>query len=170
VSAPTFHGRLRADGGPPRKLDVRLDGEQLKGSLDGAHVEAIVRRGDDGHVVLVLGGRRVHAVVARKGDGWLVAVDGRVHEVARADAAEHGEAHASEDPFAVSPMTGVVAKLHVKPGDAVEKGAPLFAVEAMKMEYVVRADRAVTIAEVKKAAGERVSVGEVVVEFASTSP
>jgi len=157
---------MKADGGSPKKLDLRLDGDQLKGSIDGAHVEAIVRRGDDGHLVLSIAGRRVRAVVARSGDGWLVSIDGRVHAVARADGAEHGEPHAAEEPFAVSPMTGVVAKVHVKPGDAVAKGAPLFSVEAMKMEYVVRADRAVTVADVKRGQGDRVSVGEVVVAFA----
>jgi 3-methylcrotonyl-CoA carboxylase alpha subunit len=169
VTGPTLHGKWRSDGGAPKKVDLRLDGELLKGSIDGAHVEAPCRHGADGEVVLEVGGRRVRAVVARKGDGWLVSIEGRVHDVVRADGAEHGESHASEDPFAVSPMTGVLAKVFVKPGDAVAKGASLFAVEAMKMEYVVRADRPVTISEVKHAAGARVSVGEVVVEFANAS-
>jgi propionyl-CoA carboxylase alpha chain len=62
-------------------------------------------------------------------------------------------------------MTGLVTKVHVAAGAAVGKGAPLFAVEAMKMEYVVRADREVVVAEVKAAAGDRVAVGAVVVTF-----
>ncbi|QSQ15681.1 pyruvate carboxylase [Myxococcus landrumensis] len=45
-------------------------------------------------------------------------------------------------------MPGTVIALHVKSGAAVEAGAPLVTLEAMKMETVVRAPRAGTIAEV----------------------
>ena len=84
---------------------------------------------------------------------------------------EHGgAAHAAaEEPFATSPMTGTVAKVSVAPGAAAAKGAELFVVEAMKMEYVVRAPRDVTVAEVRRAAGERVALGDVVVTFAGPS-
>ena len=40
-----------------------------------------------------------------------------------------------------SPMPGVVTKVLVAVGDAVEKGQPLLAVEAMKMEHLIRAPR-----------------------------
>lgn len=166
MTSPTFHGLLKAGAAAPRKVDVRLDGDVLRGGIDGAHVEVGVARGtSEGEVVLRSGDRRVRAVVARVGPRWLVAVEGAVFEVARVDHADVAEGGPSSDPFAASPMTGVVTKVHVKAGDAVGKGAPLFAVEAMKMEYVVKAERDVTVADVKKAAGARVSVGEVVVAF-----
>jgi biotin carboxyl carrier protein len=62
-------------------------------------------------------------------------------------------------------MTGVVTKVHAAAGDSVPRGAPLFAVEAMKMEYVVRAERDAVVEKVHRAAGERVSIGDVVVAF-----
>ncbi|MCC7137396.1 MAG: hypothetical protein IT460_03065 [Planctomycetes bacterium] len=167
MTAPTFHGLLKADASAPRKMDLRLDGDVLHGGIDGAHVEATVARGTaDGEVVLRVGDRRVRAHVVRDGARWLVAVEGAVFQVARVDHVDAADAGGSSDPFAASPMTGVVTKVHVRPGDAVGKGAPLFAVEAMKMEYVVKAERDVAVVEVKKAAGARVAVGEVVVTFA----
>jgi pyruvate carboxylase len=45
-------------------------------------------------------------------------------------------------------MPGTVIALHVKPGARVEAGAPIVTLEAMKMETVVRAPRAGTVAEV----------------------
>ncbi|AKF81605.1 acetyl-CoA carboxylase [Myxococcus fulvus 124B02] len=45
-------------------------------------------------------------------------------------------------------MPGTVIAVHVKAGASVESGAPLVTLEAMKMETVVRAPRAGTIAEV----------------------
>jgi acetyl-CoA/propionyl-CoA carboxylase biotin carboxyl carrier protein len=86
--------------------------------------------------------------------------------VARAEgAADDAAATPAGDPFATSPMTGVVAKVHAAPGAAVGRGAALFAVEAMKMEYVVRADRDVVVDEVRARPGDRVEVGAVVVTF-----
>lgn len=165
MSGPSHHGKLRADGGAARRVDLRLDGDRLHGRLDDQAVDARARRAGDGEVVLDVDGRRVRAVVARAGDRWLVAVGGRVHEVARVDAAEAADGAAPADPFAASPMTGVVTKVHVVEGAAVAKGAPLFAVEAMKMEYVVRADRDVVVAAVLARTGARVTLGDVVVQY-----
>jgi 3-methylcrotonyl-CoA carboxylase alpha subunit len=153
------------DAGAPRRVDARLDGAHLHGRVDDVALDAQVLRGADGEVVVDVAGRRIRAVVARVGDRWLVAIGGRVHEVARADGAEAAEGAAVADPFAASPMTGVVTKVHVAAGATVAKGAPLFAVEAMKMEYVVRADRDVAVAEVRAKAGDRVGVGDVIVTF-----
>ena len=38
----------------------------------------------------------------------------------------------------------------------------------MKMEYVVKAPRAVTVAEVRRKAGDRVALGEVIVGYAAS--
>jgi acetyl/propionyl-CoA carboxylase alpha subunit len=169
MSGPSLHGKWKVDGGATRRVDVKLDaspaGARLHGRVDDVHVEGVARRGGDGEVLLDVGGRRVRATVARAGDRWLVAIGGRVHEVVRADAADAVEGGPGSDPFAVSPMTGLVTKVHVAAGAAVVKGAPLFAVEAMKMEYVVRADRDVVVTDVKATAGDRVAVGTVIVTF-----
>jgi acetyl/propionyl-CoA carboxylase alpha subunit len=156
-------------GSETHQADLRLENGRLVGTLDGAPIDAAVARTGAHEIVLHVGGRRLVATVARRGSGWLVALDGRVWEVAAGDAGRGGgeaDAGGAAEPFAVSPMTGVVAQVHVKPGDRVAARAPLFAIEAMKMEYVVRADRPVAIAEVRKARGDRVQSDEVVVTFA----
>jgi biotin carboxyl carrier protein len=62
-------------------------------------------------------------------------------------------------------MTGTLARIHVSPGDRVAGGGILFVVEAMKMEYAVRAPRDVTVAEVRGTEGGSVTVNEAVVVF-----
>lgn len=64
-----------------------------------------------------------------------------------------------------APMPGVVTRVMVKAGDSVEKGQPLLAIEAMKMEHVIRAPRAGRIARVAAAQGEMVKGGVALVEM-----
>jgi biotin carboxyl carrier protein len=157
-------GALLVDG-LPRPVDVEVNGAVVTGRVDDAPVAAEVRVVAPGEIVLRVGGRRLRAIVARRGDLLFVSVGGRTYEVAREGAAAGASPAARVEPFAASPMTGVLGKVHVAVGDSVAKGRPLFAVEAMKMEYVVTADRDVVISEVRRKAGDRVTIGEPIVAF-----
>ncbi|HEX7404339.1 MAG TPA: biotin carboxylase N-terminal domain-containing protein [Candidatus Nanopelagicaceae bacterium] len=64
----------------------------------------------------------------------------------------------------VSPMPGVVIAVKVAIGDQVAVGDPLVVIEAMKMEHVVRARRAGHVVQCNVAFGEKVRVGELLVE------
>ena len=151
--------------GLPRKAAVQVDGIAVTGRVDDAPVAAEATQVGHGEIVLRVGGRRVRANVARRGDVLLVSIGGRTHEVTRADAAAGASPAARVEPFAASPMTGVLTKVHVAAGDPVTKGFPIFAVEAMKMEYVVTAVRDVVVSEVRRKAGDRVTIGERIVAF-----
>ena len=63
------------------------------------------------------------------------------------------------------PMPGLVVKLHVAKGDRVEEGQALAMVEAMKMENVLRAEKAGVVAKVPVAEGDSLAVDEVIMEF-----
>jgi 3-methylcrotonyl-CoA carboxylase alpha subunit len=64
-----------------------------------------------------------------------------------------------------APMPGVVTRVMVQAGDTVEKGQPLLAIEAMKMEHVIRAPRAGRVLKVAAAQGEMVKGGVALVEM-----
>ena len=64
-----------------------------------------------------------------------------------------------------SPMPGIVTRVMVEVGATVEKGQPLVAVEAMKMEHLVRAPRAGIIGKVCVRAGEMVPGGAPLIEL-----
>jgi 3-methylcrotonyl-CoA carboxylase alpha subunit len=64
-----------------------------------------------------------------------------------------------------APMPGVVTKVLIAQGDRVTKGQPLLAVEAMKMEHLIRAPRDGTIAALHTKQGEMVSPGVALVEM-----
>jgi pyruvate carboxylase len=60
-------------------------------------------------------------------------------------------------------MPGLVVAIHKKPGDSIERGAPLITLEAMKMETVVRAPRAGVVKEVLPALKGSVQAGDLLV-------
>ena len=165
-----FTGSLREDG-KERAVAVTVRDGVLRGTVDGKAIPeaAVERRGAE--VRLSSGGVRARAVVARDGARILVHLDGRVHEFELGDgtrrrAAGAGRRHvANDEPRVLSPMTGTVVQVPVKAGDAVAAGGTLAVVEAMKMQFVVRAPRAVVVKSVAVAPGAAVEIGAVLVEF-----
>ena len=66
----------------------------------------------------------------------------------------------------VAPFSCKILKLHVIPGEAVKKGAPVLSVEAMKMEFTYNSPRDGKIAKLNVAEGEVVSEGTHFVNWA----
>ena len=63
------------------------------------------------------------------------------------------------------PMPGLVVKLMVSAGDTVEEGQSLAIVEAMKMENVLRAEKAGKVASIPVEEGDSLAVDAVIMEF-----
>ena len=70
---------------------------------------------------------------------------------------------AADDGSLRAPLPGTVVALHVAVGDEVDPGRELLVLEAMKMQHVVRADRAGLVKSLPAAAGATVDVGAVLV-------
>jgi biotin carboxyl carrier protein len=64
-----------------------------------------------------------------------------------------------------SPIAGTVTKVNVSVGDQVSKNQPVVVLEAMKMESDVASPQDGKVSNVLVAAGQTVSVGQVLVEF-----
>jgi biotin carboxyl carrier protein len=109
------------------------------------------------------GRRQVEVVV----DGWrfelLVEDDARatLRERASRDRTAAGATGGPLEIRAIIP--GRIASVAVVPGDAVQAGQTLLAVEAMKMQNELRAPRAGTVIRVPAGAGITVDVGDILV-------
>ena len=75
-------------------------------------------------------------------------------------------ATASDAAAALAPMTGTIAAVRVRPGDAVLKGQCLVILEAMKMEHEIVAPRDGKVANVLVAPGDQVTTRKLLVELA----
>jgi 3-methylcrotonyl-CoA carboxylase alpha subunit len=73
--------------------------------------------------------------------------------------------HLANEDALESPMPGKVLKVFVAPGDAVNEEQPLVIIEAMKMEFTVRAPHAGHVATVRFTEGAQVAVGDLLVEL-----
>lgn len=67
--------------------------------------------------------------------------------------------------FLICPMPGLLVSLNVAEGDKVEAGQPLAVVEAMKMENILRAEKAATVKKVNAKAGESLAVDAIILEL-----
>jgi pyruvate carboxylase len=65
-----------------------------------------------------------------------------------------------------APMPGKIASVSVSPGQSVQKGTKLLAIEAMKMETAVYAPRDGKIAKIDVRPGMLVAAGDLLVEIA----
>lgn len=83
---------------------------------------------------------------------------------ARAHARAPGETD-EEDKLCRSPVTGIVIKANVAPGQTIAEHELIMVIEAMKMETNVIAPRAGIVKSVRVAAGDSVKVNQVVVEL-----
>jgi len=140
------------DKGPNELLGRWRPGQRLfKGSIDGR--ERIVQ-------------------IAREGRQWRLTARGASH---LADVfPEHVAAlsrHMIEkvppdlSRFLICPMPGLLTALHVGEGDRVEAGQPLAVVEAMKMENILRAEKAGTVKSVAARPGDSLAVDAIILEF-----
>jgi propionyl-CoA carboxylase alpha chain len=67
--------------------------------------------------------------------------------------------------FLIAPMPGLLVRLDVGAGDAVEAGQPLAVVEAMKMENILRAEKTGRVKSVSAATGDSLAVDQVILEL-----
>ena len=116
--------------------------------------------------------RQRNVQVARKGRRWLLTTRGASHlvEILPPHVALLSRFMLEKVPpdlsrFLICPMPGLLTRLDVGTGDKVEAGQPLAVVEAMKMENILRAEKAGTVKAVNAKPGDSLAVDAIIMEF-----
>ena len=112
-----------------------------------------------GHVRLEFGDRIVDAVVVVAGKDIGIFLDGSAQIFTRPDRLSVEDEHDIGSGRVTAPITGLVTQVTVVSGDRVRSGTPLLAIEAMKMEHIVRAPLDGVIDEILVASGDQVEQG-----------
>jgi 3-methylcrotonyl-CoA carboxylase alpha subunit len=118
---------------------------------------------------LIVDGRPIDAFVARHGEGVRVFIGAETFDVSFPDPLSGVGGHHSAEGSLKAPMPGVVTLIRAKPGDAVEAGAVLMVMEAMKMEHAIKAPHDGTIKSFRFRPGDQVKQGDMLVEFEETA-
>jgi propionyl-CoA carboxylase alpha chain len=184
-----FTSRARAgrtsgkiDGAPPVACDwlVKISGRDFAVTLGEGHA-VVDGHKVEGHCDWQPGDRTATAtgndaklglIVGRDGVRWRITTHGAEHRAlvlpARvAPLTRHMIEKVPPDlsRFLICPMPGLLVSLHVGEGDAVVPGQPLATVEAMKMENILRAEKAGTVKEVRASEGDSLAVDQVILEL-----
>ena len=160
-------------GGDGRTSEVALDGDGVR--VDGAPVDARLDDVEGTPICLVTIAGVVHRVVVRREEGrgrytlWInghrfdaEALDERTHTIRQLSVVTG--AVAGPSPLK-APMPGLIVRVTVQPGDTVQAGQGIVAIEAMKMENELRAPAAGTVKAVHVTPGKAVEKGALLVEF-----
>ncbi|MEA3032157.1 MAG: propionyl-CoA carboxylase alpha chain [Sphingomonadales bacterium] len=178
-------GQLGSPVPPPPERVVRIDGrdfgvrfEPFEGGLiarvDEGEGRELIGRWLPGERLLAatIDGRSRIVQVVKAGRQWRLTTRGASHRVSvlPAHVAELGRHMIEKVPpdlskFLICPMPGLLTALHAGEGDKVEAGQPLAVVEAMKMENILRAEKAGTVKKVEAKPGDSLAVDAVILEF-----
>ena len=179
--ARQISGQLGAPLPVTAQWTVQIDGQDFAVTLgddhavvDGARIDttcdwqpgartAIATSPDGGILGLSIRKARPH---------WLITTHGRTHKarVLPTRLAAHAGHMLEKVPpdtskLLLCPMPGLLMKLHVAQGEAVEAGQPLATVEAMKMENILRAEKAGVVAKINAAQGDSLAVDAIILEL-----
>lgn len=153
------------DGDRVRVVEVVAEGGgRYRVTVDGTPFEVSAERLPDDRLRLTAGQTATVAELSAAGARRFVRLDALDFVLDREASSRRraGRAHAGG---LESPMPGVVTRVMVAPGDAVTRGQPLLALEAMKMEHLIRAPRDGRIRTIAARAGEMVNGGVPLVEM-----
>ena len=165
---------------PPAKWQVSIDGASHRVKVGEKHIKVEGDRIDialeytpgDRLVVAEIDETELAVKVAKTRTGWRMTTRGRIHDVRVlpwhvAPLASHMIEKIPPDlsKLLICPMPGLLVTLHVGEGDKVEAGQPLATVEAMKMENILRAEKAGVVKTVNAAQGDSLAVDAVILEM-----
>jgi biotin carboxyl carrier protein len=156
----------------PNRLFLSSDGHEWTAEVSGGTIllegepqPLVVRQDADGRLHLDAL-PRVTGVAADAGGVVWVSIGGDVFEFRVSAGTRRAARSVTRDHDALTPpMSATVARILVKPGDRVQRGDVLIALEAMKMELPIRAPRDAGVVRLHCEEGQMVQPGQVLIDL-----
>ncbi|MDR7126980.1 acetyl/propionyl/methylcrotonyl-CoA carboxylase subunit alpha [Pseudotabrizicola sp. 4114] len=163
----------------PARLRLELESAETRidRQVEMAGPGRFVVQGDSGTLdltITVLGGgthavtwngRRMTFGIARGPGAVTVFLQGQTSDFGLPDDLAGFEEGGAGGNAVIAPMPGLVTQVYAASGDLVRKGDPLLVLEAMKMEYVLRAPRDGVVQEVFVPAGTQIQDGTILIQL-----
>jgi len=160
--------KLHAESnGKKHEIELRRDGDKVFAKIDDREYEVEASEPEPG-VFLIRQDNKIYetAVVASADGKKTVSLRGIDHEIVLNDpkrlrGAGNTNEHADGIAEIKTAMPGKVVRILTKPGTAVEKGAGILVVEAMKMQNELKSPKAGAVKEIHVEEGSTVAAGDV---------
>lgn len=118
-----------------------------------------------GHIKIKLGDRVIKSIITEGEKEKFVFVDGDVFKVRPVELSGVRKTREKIEGSLSSPISGKVVSIKVKNGDSVKKGEVLMVIEAMKMEYLIRAPFDGKVEKVNFNKNDQIEIGQNTVEL-----
>ncbi len=121
-----------------------------------------------GQLKIKIGDRIIKSIITEGDKEKYVFVDGAVFKVKPVELTGKKRTKKKEEGDLSSPISGKVVSVKIKKGDTVKKGDILMVIEAMKMEYLIRAPYDGKIDKVNFKEKDQIEIGQNTVEVTKT--
>ena len=117
-----------------------------------------------GQLKIKLGDRVIKCVISEGEENKFVFIDGNIFKVKRIELTGQKKAEKKEGSLN-SPISGSVVSVKTKEGTKVKKGDVIMVIEAMKMEYLIRAPYDGVVKKVNFKEKDQIEIGQITAEF-----
>jgi len=118
-----------------------------------------------GYLKIKIGDRFIKSVITEGGNEKYIFVDGNVFKVRPVDLTGVKKTKKKELGELSSPISGKVVNIKIKEGSKVKKGDVLIVIEAMKMEYLIRAPFDGKVKKINFKENDQIEIGQNTVEL-----
>ena len=119
-----------------------------------------------GHLKIKIGERLIKSVITEGEKEKFVFVDGQVFKVKPVELTSSKKKKKKEEGDLNSPISGKVVTVKAKKGASVKKGDVIMVIEAMKMEYLIRAPYAGKVTKINFKEKDQIEIGQTTAEIA----
>ena len=148
------------------QVGIERRGNKFFITYDNTEYQVEVEEVTPGHLKIKVGDRLIKAVVTEGEKEKYVFIDGEIFKVKPIPLTGRKVSAKKDDGELTSPISGRVTKVSVKEGSKVKKGDILVVIEAMKMEYLIRAPYDGVVKKIYVKEKEQIEIGQQTVEVA----
>lgn len=117
-----------------------------------------------GQLSIQLGDRVIKSVISEGDDNKFIFIDGNIFKVKRIELTGRKTTEKKEGDLH-SPISGTVVRCKVKEGTSVKKDDVILIIEAMKMEYLIRAPYSGVVMKIHFKEKDQIEIGQLTAEI-----
>ena len=146
------------------QVNMTRDGEGFKARIGEKEYSVTSKEIKPGFFVLSIDGTPVKVSIATEGNHRHIFHDGSVYRFTRLEGRrKKGDTDGEISPDITSPISGKLVKVGAESGTVVEGGQTLMTIEAMKMEYQIKAPYDGKVEKINFKEGDQVDIGAVLI-------